>query len=233
MLPENLAPWVDKLVILSLKNGESTTAHVLYVDKRGCDLVVDVLDSNRCYPGSEHRAFAIPCGRILSLRSAPPGLKPRRPLPSLDQCYAEYGGLDRISLFLPIILLFTGSFGFLAFLSFNSRWLSLIAYTALVVLLTFSAQRGQQRYLFTCPVVRSQLPRLLKRHFSYSVSLFVIDTLAFDFRSRFPAWWLTANGRNIPPFYIGLFIVFMALGMTQSITSRSLLQRAHLEHRTA
>jgi hypothetical protein len=234
MLPEDLAPWVDKLVVLSLKNGESTIAHVLYVDRRRCDLFIDVISSNRSYPDSERRAFTIPFGRILSVRSAPPGVSPRRPLPSLDSCYADYGALDRIFLFLPIILLFVLSIvlfaAFLTDLSWGTPIASLTIYTELMILMTFSAQRGQQRYLFKCRVVRSLIPELLKRHLGFSATLFVLETAALDLRPHFSVWWLTANGRNIPPFYLGLFIFLAALGMTQAITNRSLLQRAHLEH---
>jgi hypothetical protein len=234
MRPEDLAPWVDKLVVLSLKNGESTTAHVLYVDRRGCDLFIDVISSNRSYPDTERRAFAIPFGRILSVCPAPACVSPRRPLPSLDSCYADYGALDRPVLFLPLVLLFVLSIvlfaAFLTDLSWGTTIASLIIYTELMILMTFSAQRGQQRYLFKCPVVRSQIPELLKRHLGFSAALFILETLALDLRSHLSAWWLTANGRNVPPFYVGLFILFIALSMSQGITSRSLLQRAHLEH---
>ncbi len=234
MLPEDLVPWVGKLVVLSLKNGESTTAHVLYVDRRGGDLFVDVLSSNRPYPDSERRAFAIPFGRILSMCPAPARVSFRRPLPSLDSCYADYGALDRAVIFLPLILIFVISIvlfaAFLTDLSWGTPIASLIIYTELMILMTFSAQRGQQRYLFRCPVVRRQIPELLKRHLGFSAVLFVLETLALDLRSHFSAWWFTANGRNIPPLYIALFIVFIALAMTQGLTSRTILQRAHLEY---
>lgn len=234
MLPEDLNPWVDKLAILSLKGGESTTVHVLYVDRKGCDLIVDVLSSNRPYPDSEHRAFPIPFRRILSVCPAPAGLSPRRPLPSPDPCRAEYGSLDRILLFGPVVLFMVfGSlflFIFLEDLPYGIQLASIISYTTAVFLITFSAQKRQQRYLFTCPVVHSQLSRLAQRHVGFLAILFVLQTAALSLRSRMPANWFVASGRNMPPFTLALFILCMGLGFTQVFTNRSLLERAHLEH---
>lgn len=189
--PEDLNPWVDKLVVLSLTDGESTTAHVLSVDLRGRALIVDVLSSSRPYPDSEHRAYAIPLGRILSVFPGPAGLSPRRALPSPDPCYPGYGAFDRLFLFAPIILLIVpGSvilFIFLGDLAYGIQFASLIIYTAAVVLITFSAQSGQQRYLFTCPVVKSQIPCLARRHVGFLVALFVFETIAFYLRPHLPA----------------------------------------------
>ena len=71
MLVQDLTPWQDKLAVLTLGDGESTTVHILYVDSEYNDIIVDVLASNRPYPGSDHRAFAIPFGRILSVGPSP------------------------------------------------------------------------------------------------------------------------------------------------------------------
>src|ERR1035438_10355747 len=62
----------------------------------------------------------------------------------------EPSTLDRPALFLPLILIMFASFAFLfalADLPYGVQIGSLVPYTALVVLGTFSAQRGQQPYL--------------------------------------------------------------------------------------
>jgi len=226
MLPEDLAPWVDKLAVLSLKDGESTTAHVL--DLRGVDLIVDVLSSNRPYPDSEHRAFAIPFRRILSVCPAPSGLSPRRALPAPDPCYSDYCGFVRILAFVPVILLIgPGSvvlFVMLQEFPYGTQFASLIVYTAATVLGTFSAAKGQQRYLFTCPVVGSQLSRLFQRHVGFLAALFMVETAAFHLRPHLSAYWRTGK-----PFEVTVGILCLCLYSAQMFSNRFLLKRAHLE----
>jgi hypothetical protein len=68
-------------------------------------------------------------------------------------------------LFLPVFLTMTlGSavlFIYLPELPFGIQAAGMVCYTSAVVLYTFSANRGLPRYLFACPVVRAQLPRLV------------------------------------------------------------------------
>jgi hypothetical protein len=92
------------------------------------------------------------------------------------------------------------------------------------------SQKGQQRYLFTCPVVHSQLTRLAQRHVGFLAILVVLQTTALSLRPRMPASWFVASGKNMPPFTLTLFILCMGLGFTEIYTNRSILRRAHLEH---
>ncbi len=163
----------------------------------------------------------------------PVGLSPCRSVPAPDPCRAEYGSFDRILLFGPVILfmVFGSLFLFisLADLPYGIQLASIISYTTAVFLITFSAQKGQQRYLFTCPVVRSQLSRLAQRHIGFLAILFVLQTAALSLRPRMPASWFVASVRNMSPFTLALVILCMGLGFTEILTNRSLLKHAHLE----
>lgn len=55
MLAEDLVPWQDKLAVFITYDGERTTAHILFVDLKRNELIVDALTSNRPYPESDHR----------------------------------------------------------------------------------------------------------------------------------------------------------------------------------
>lgn len=143
---------------------------------------------------------------------------------------------SRFVIFLPLFLtMIPGSvvlFIFLAGHPYGVQLASMVVYSAAACLYTFSKYRGtSQRYLFTCPVVRGQLYRLLLRHFAFLIALFVIETAAFQLRPKMPDWWFVAHGRNTPPFEWALFTLCGSLLLTQVLMNRSALKRAHLEHR--
>ncbi|MGD0911339.1 MAG: hypothetical protein ABR928_05550 [Terracidiphilus sp.] len=233
MRNEDFDAWLDKLASLSLDDGERTAAHVLYVDQRRTELIVEVLSSNRPYLSSDHRAFVIPFGRILSINPPPSGLAPRHSLPPDDPCREQYELFDRIALFGPIILvLVPGSlflFIFLGSVPFGVQMASAIVYTTAVILMTFGAVRGQQPYVFACPVVQGLMWQLAKRHLCYLAILFVIETIALSLRPHLPAEWLVSSGKWMPPFSTALFILGLIPWAIQSFTNRSLLERTHLE----
>jgi lysylphosphatidylglycerol synthetase-like protein (DUF2156 family) len=108
---------------------------------------------------------------------------------------------------------------------------SLVCYTAAVILYTFSRNRGLQRYLFNCPFVCGQLPRLAFRHACFLVALFVLQTLALRIRPHLPPFWLKASGgyKSMPPFVTALMALCVVLCLSEILTNRSLLDRAHRE----
>lgn len=154
----------------------------------------------------------------------------------VDPCLAPPSfSLERFMLFLPIFLTMTvGSALLLIFLAdrpLGIQLASLICYTSAVALYTFSANRGMPRYLFSCPVVKRQLPRLAQRHVAFVSVLLILLTAALKLRPHLPGWWLVASGapKSMPPFTITLLVLSAALALAQILTNRSLLQRVHIE----
>ena len=149
------------------------------------------------------------------------------------QCHCsshEPSTFDRPALFLPLILVMFVSFAILftlAEIPYGIQLASLIPYTALIVLATFSAQRGQQPYFFECPIVRRNLPRLAWRHGGFLAAIVVFETVALQLRPNLPASWLIASGKGGSPFAITLFIFCLCLAFAQILSNRSLLERAH------
>ena len=151
----------------------------------------------------------------------------------VDPCYAKTPFSVRrfVLFFLLLLTLCPGSlllFIYLGDRPFGFQLASVLCYTAFVVLFTFSHYRDQQRYLFTCPVVRHQRLRLIYRHIAFITTLFVVETLALKLRPRLPESWVVASGRSMPPFVVILFIFSGGLAFAQLLTNRSILHKAHL-----
>ena len=109
---------------------------------------------------------------------------------------------------------------------------SVVVYTIFVVFFTFArtgTRTGKDTppYMFTCPAVQPQVPRLLWRHLAFLVALFVLQTLALAVRPNLPDWWNT--GREGTPFEMVLMFLCGGLGFAQVFTNRRLLDRAHRE----
>ncbi len=119
------------------------------------------------------------------------------------------------------------------FLFADTKWgiqtAALVLYTSAIIIYTFSANRGMPRYLFRCPIVREELPRLARRHVAFSIVLVGLLTAALLLRQYSSPWWLTASGapKSISPFTYALFILSACLALTQVLTNRSALRRAH------
>ena len=239
MLAEDLTPWQGYVATLSLDNGETTIAHIFRVDPDDNTLIVDVLGSNRPYPGSDQRAFEIPLARILSVGPAPTGFYPRRPLPPPDPCRLPVTDLPRRIAFMMLFFLIVAPGGGLLFFWLAGKpngfqWASMIVYSAVVPFLTFTRTRGLKRhYLFRCPFVRPQLPQLALRHAGFLAVLFILQTAAFQYQSRLPAFITTGNVGSMPTFDFILMVLCIALLLVQVLTNRKLLDRAHLEYFSA
>lgn len=59
MTINELRPWLDKIAVLHLCDGEITTAKVVFVDAEYEDIIVSVLTSNRDYVQPEKNAFTM------------------------------------------------------------------------------------------------------------------------------------------------------------------------------
>lgn len=152
----------------------------------------------------------------------------------VDPCLVQpsFSG-ERFMFFLPVFLTMTAVsallFVLLADRAGGIEISALVCYSSAVVLYTFSANRGLPRYMFGCPVVRAQLPRLVKRHIVFSAVLISLLAVALHLRQYLSPWWLTTSGarRSTPPFVNALFVVSACLALTQILTNRSILKRAH------
>jgi hypothetical protein len=93
---------------------------------------------------------------------------------------------------------------------------------------SFAKNRGDNPpYLFTCPVVRSQYPRLLKRHAVYLAVLVTFETVALQIEPRLPAWWFMSSGKEMTPFMVAVMVACGALAVAEIMTNRGVLERAH------
>ena len=159
------------------------------------------------------------------------------PLSAPDACSAPPSFSDaRFALFTLVFLIMMGSgvlyFAVLADRPYGIQLASQVAYTAAVILYTFSRNNnGMQRYLFRCPFVRPQLPRLAYRHIGFLAVLFVLQTGALQVRPRLsPSWFVATGWKDTTRFELTLDILCAALALTEIATNRSFLNRAHLEY---
>jgi hypothetical protein len=134
------------------------------------------------------------------------------------------------------VLLFIGMFGF-AFFAIQSESLtgtlvgSVMGYTAAVMLYGFSRNKNGiqpiQPFLFTCPVVVSQYPRLLKRHAVFLALVIVFLSSVVKNKPHQSEPRPTSSGRDISPSFFLVFIPLAALALTEIFTNRGVLERAH------
>jgi len=136
--------------------------------------------------------------------------------------------------FAVLTLLFFGMWGGVALLillesrPYGIQVSSMVIDTAAVALYTFSRNRGDnQPFLLSCPVVRRQLPRLIRRHLGFLAALFIFQSIALDLRPSLPAYWITPGSRDPSPFSVILGIVCAAIAIVQVFHNRSLLTSAH------
>lgn len=107
---------------------------------------------------------------------------------------------------------------------------SALGYTASVMLYGFARNKaGIQAFLFTCPVVVSQYPRLLKRHAVFLTVLIAIVTIALHIKPHLSASLTQSSSRNVSPFYVFVAIAVGALAVTEIMMNRGVLERAHDE----
>lgn len=105
---------------------------------------------------------------------------------------------------------------------------SIVIYTAAVTVYTFSRNRNNmQPFLLSCPVVRAQVPVLLRRHLGFLAALFIIQTSALKLRPNLPAGLITPRHSDPSFFAVILGALTACLALLQVLTNRSLLENAH------
>jgi hypothetical protein len=136
---------------------------------------------------------------------------------------------------LAFVLMFVAMFGcgIFVMLTDSFYWIllaSVVGYTACVMLYGFARNKsGVQSFLFTCPVVVSQYPRLLKRHAAFLAILIVFATIVVKNKPHPSDSRLTSRRSDPSPFFFVVAIPIAALALTEIMTNRGVLERAHNE----
>ena len=148
-----------------------------------------------------------------------------------DPCRTEDSASDdRV---LAFVLLFGTMVGSVILaMSTNSYFLILLAsalgYTACVIVYGFARNRnGIQRYLFTCPVVVSQYPNLLRRHAVFLAMLIAVVIIALRVNPRPYEWFSAPPGSGSIPLYPIVGITIAILALVEIFMNRGVLERAH------
>lgn len=226
---------VGTVGVFRLKNGERLTAEILDYNDEGRELVVDAVASKRSHPHSSQRGRAIPVSHIASFE---PHSRAEQPWPYSDPCRGASFSFPRFVLLATLFLSWTvGSVPLFLLLmkrSYGVQEASVVAYTIFVVFFTFASTgtrtgKDTPPYMFTCPAVRTQVSRLVWRHFGFLVALVALQILALAVRPSLPDWWNTDDRKGTTPFELALLLLCGALAFAQVFTNRRLLDRAHRE----
>jgi hypothetical protein len=219
----DLPQWLDKIdvntvAVFTLDDGERITADVREFNDYRDKLIVEMVSSNRPYPGGDQRRRDIPVGRVVSCE---PVSRAERPWPASDPCRSWSFSLTRFVLMATLFLGLTVGgvvlFVVLADRPYGIQEASAIPYTLFAMFFTFAATRGVRPYRFTCPAVWTQVPSLLWRHLGFLVVLIALQTAALAARPNLPDWWNTASGHGRydgTPFLLAFMILCMGLGYT-------------------
>jgi hypothetical protein len=154
---------------------------------------------------------------------------------TVDPCHAkDTFSPERFSAFLLLFVVGLGVGSILFFLlsdtPYGIQLASAVLYSAAVIIYGFARNRnGIQPFLVACPVVVGQYPRLVKRHLGFLAVMIAFETVALRIKPHLSSWWLTASGRNPPPFYIAVALPVGALAIVEIMTNRGVLERAHTE----
>jgi hypothetical protein len=105
----------------------------------------------------------------------------------------------------------------------------MVGYTAAIALYTFSRNRNSlQLFVLSCPVVRRQLPLLIRRHLGFLGALFIVQTTALRLRPNLSAYLITPRGTKPSLFAVIVGALCGCLALVQILSNRSLLKRAHI-----
>jgi drug/metabolite transporter (DMT)-like permease len=149
-----------------------------------------------------------------------------------DPCLTQKGSILRFAVLTFLFFTMLGGVGFLILFAnrpYGIQVISIVIDTAAVALYSFSRNRNNmQPFLLSCPVVRRQIPLLIRRHLGFLVALFIIQTTALELRPKLPEYLITPRGTDPSLFAVILGVVFGFLAVVQILSNRSLLERAHI-----
>lgn len=153
-----------------------------------------------------------------------------------DPCLVQGFSVLRFAVFALLFVAMLGTAPLLIWLNdrpYGIQLSSMVGYTAAVAFYTFSRNRnGNQPFLLSCPVVRGQLARLIRRHLGLLAALFTAQTAALKLRPNLAAQWAASGRGNVSLFAPVLGVLCGCLAIAQILTNRSLLDRAHASAQT-
>ena|SRR5258708_3331017 len=149
--------------------------------------------------------------------------------PCLTRDYISFPRLVVLTLLFFIMLGSIFSLILLANRPYGIQLTSIVIDTAAVALYTFSRNsNNMQPFLLSCPVVRGQFPRLIRRHLGFLAALLIVQTTALKLRPNLPASLTMPRGTDPTLFAVILGVLCASLAVVQVLSNRSLLERAHL-----
>ena len=237
-MSEQFPPWLDKtevslVGVLTMRSGEQITVEIVEFDAERNEIVVDVINPSRSDASGLHGRESIPVDDVVSFD---PQSRETQPWPYSDPCRSAPFSLARFGLMTALFLCMTAGGVALFVLWANTPYglqeASVLVYTIFVVFFTFAATREWRRYLFTCPAVRTQIPRLVWRHVGFVGALIVLQSLLLVVRPDLPEWLKVADSKGTTVFDMALYFLCIGLGFAQVAANRSLLERAHKEFST-
>ena len=108
-----------------------------------------------------------------------------------DSCLTQKGSILRFAVLTLLFFTMLGGVGFLILFAnrpYGIQLSSIVIDTAAVALYTFSRNRNNMRpFLHSCPVVRRQIPLLIRRHVGFLAALFIVQTTALELRPKLPS----------------------------------------------
>jgi len=224
--------WLDKtslgaIGVLTLSDGSSVTVELTGFDEESDELVVDVIDR---HSSDAPRRRSIPASEVVSFD---PERSDVQPWPYSDPCRNPRFSAGRFALLTTMFVsVVPGSIPFFLTMvdkPYGIQQASAIVYTVAVVFVTFAATRQFRPYMFTCPAVQPQLPRLLLRHVWFLAALFGFQTAALSVRPGLPDWWNVRDQKGGTPFELVMLFLAFGLGFAEVYMNRSVLARAHEE----
>lgn len=214
-----------------LDGGEQLTAEIVDFDEETNELVVEPIRAAAAYKRLQRSMRAIAVDTVVSFEPEP---RSSHAWPHSDPCWdRSFSGARFVLMSALFVCLTAGSLAlFIAFMDgepYRLQELSAVSYTIFAVFGTFAALRGAQPYMFTCPAVRPQIPKLLWRHVGFLIALFLLQTAASAVRPSLPAWWDVPDHKGWRPLEVLVMLLCFGLGFVQVFTNRLVLERAHSE----
>jgi hypothetical protein len=136
-----------------------------------------------------------------------------------DPCLMQKGSISRFAVLTLLFFTMLAGIGFLILFAnrpYGIQVSSIVIDTAAVALYTFSRNRNNmQPFQLSCPVVRRQIPLLIRRHVGFLAALLLVQTTALEFRPNLPEYLITPRGTDPSLFAVILGVLCGCLAVAQ------------------